>query len=752
MANHAGFGGVLTISTTFAQQILHAYYSSDNITPILESENPLKLPAKTGSNNMPLPDRFVSYNLFMAEPILDFSPRSDDKIAMFIRLSGTLTFFTDPEDVLPTINSNVQIDFTIPANVRTFDDGQQISFGITFDSCIIETYQAKVFNGTDPKTDYLFDVNADLKTFIQFAIFALDTSSWRITPPGFDQIKSLGLSVSEFPEIKLFGIALTIAIDVISITNGNQDLLIDLLNTSLEKGYMATYSDSIHKYDDEYGEPIYDTGWTATTKRTPGSHNICAIAFAVNGTIINMLYEGVWRQLILDAFEEQKAQAIADAHAYALKEHKEYDEPDIANIEITDINLSMEDSHIFVSGEADYSNIGVSFSFSIRIVKINVDGSTQFVYSNQDMNGIRGEVFDVDINLPGWVVFLQAVIGTLGIVLAPFTGMISALIALMIEVTIGAILSNVTENAEGNIKNNIMNQLASFNSTFKFTLPNTESPEITIRPNDIVVKASGLSTWFTASVDYGKFTELIISGNNNSTIWSVHNRNPIVIKFSAPEGLYHPDDDMVKIRWTVFAEHTGNKIIETDEAIKRKSLSTHIPTHCKIDHAKTEWDAFEKYIIRCRVYRPWGVTTQEIYYKEITITIADRLHRDKPYVRWESDVFYKGYTAKLKDENRQPLGWINEKRKSQIHKTDPDTRCGYADRYTDKLTKDDLIYLDTLPFPESDIKLHLNEICEFCFYGGPDKVNPKPPKVPKDEAPGKKPHVPDHFKKKKPFH
>jgi len=48
--------------------------------------------------------------------------------------------------------------------------------------------------------------------------------------------------------------------------------------------------------------------------------------------------------------------------------------------------------------------------------------------------------------------------------------------------------------------------------------------------------------------------------------------------------------------------------------------------------------------------------------------------------------------------------------------------------------------------------LHLNEICEFCFYGGPDKVNPKPPKIPKDEAPGKKPHVPDHFKKKKPFH
>ena len=29
--------------------------------------------------------------------------------------------------------------------------------------------------------------------------------------------------------------------------------------------------------------------------------------------------------------------------------------------------------------------------------------------------------------------------------------------------------------------------------------------------------------------------------------------------------------------------------------------------------------------------------------------------------------------------NRQALGWVNEKRKSQIHKTDPDERCRYAD-------------------------------------------------------------------------
>ena len=707
MSNHAGFGGVLTISTEFAQKILHAYYSSDNVNPILKSNSPLKLLAKNDKNNNPLPDRFVGYNLFMAEPILDFTPRSDDKISIFIRMSGNLAFSTDPEGALESINCDVQIDFTIPANIITFDDGSQISFGINFDGCFIETYQASVFAGTNPITKYLFDVNTDLKSFVQLAIFGLNTSTWRITPPGFDEIKTLGLSVSEFPEVKLFDSAITIAIDLINTTSGNQNLLIDLLHASLEKGYMATFSDTIHQFDDEFGAPIFDTGLTATTKRQTGPHNTCAIAFAVNGSILTILYNGVWRQLILDAFEEEKAQAVADAVAEAEEKNEDYDEPEIAKIEINDLFLSLEEDHLFISGEADYTGIDVTFSFNVRIVKINVDGSTTFVYDNQDMNGIRGEVFGVDINLPGWVVFLQAVIGTLGIVLAPFTFMFSAVIALMLEVTIGAILTNVTENAQGKMKNNVMKQLASFNSTFTFTLPNTESPEITVRPNDIVVKSSGLTTWFNATVDYGKFTELIISGNNNSTIWSVFNRDPILIKFSAPAGLYHPDDNKVRIRWTVFAETTGNKIIDIDEPIKRIALSKHIPTHCSIDHAKEEWDAFEKYIVRCRVYRPWGVTTQEFFYKEITITIADKLHRDKPYVRWETAVFYQGYTNKLKSEDRKPLGWINEKRKSQI--------------------------------------------CEYCFFCGPDKVNPKPPKGPKSEA-SDPPHMPDHFKKKKPFH
>ena len=127
---------------------------------------------------------------------------------------------------------------------------------------------------------------------------------------------------------------------------------------------MATFSDTIHQFDDEFGAPIFDTGLTATTKRQTGPHNTCAIAFAVNGSILTILYNGVWRQLILDAFEEEKAQAVADAVAEAEEKNEDYDEPEIAKIEINDLFLSLEEDHLFISGEADYTGIDVTFSFN----------------------------------------------------------------------------------------------------------------------------------------------------------------------------------------------------------------------------------------------------------------------------------------------------------------------------------------------------------------------------------------------------
>jgi hypothetical protein len=34
------------------------------------------------------------------------------------------------------------------------------------------------------------------------------------------------------------------------------------------------------------------------------------------------------------------------------------------------------------------------------------------------------------------------------------------------------------------------------------------------------------------------------------------------------------------------------------------------------------------------------------------------------------------------------------------------------------------LYLDELPFPIEEINAHRDELCEYCFFGGPDKFIP----------------------------
>jgi hypothetical protein len=326
----------------------------------------------------------------------------------------------------------------------------------------------------------------------------------------------------------------------------------------------------------------------------------------------------------------------------------------------------------------------------------------------------------------------------------------SAFYSMMIIVILGSVVSGLLGSAGNKMKLNIAKQLSGNNGRFKFTLPDTDAPEFTLEPDDIVVNYNGIDSWFWILDESSKSAKLKLDKYQNSTSWPVMDRNPIIVSLDMPSGYYHPDDTAVRIRWQVFAENTSHKIIDKDVKIKTILLNDDINNNPKkiiIDHAKDEWEVYEKYIVKCRVYRPWGVATQEIWSGEFTVKIEDRLHRHKPYVRWNRLVFYKNYSAKINDPSRQPLGWAQEYREYAIHKTDPDERCRFADRYTHELSKDELIYMDFLPFPEAEIKSHLKEICEYCFFGGPDKVNPKP-RIKKPGKPKIKYDFQRHFGKK----
>lgn len=746
MSHHSGFAGVLSIRLSLAQKVLHTYYGDGEFEAKLVSDDPVKLPGKKHpETNENLPDRYLSYDLFLAEPLLSFEQRSDNRIGAHIRLNGKLYFSSVS---IEPVENTVQIDFDIFPSVETFDTGTSLQFGVNTAGAPVENFVCSRISGPDPNLTYFYDLDVNLASSVTLAIWTINTDKWRFTPPGFDELRSLDLITSQLTQSRTFGDTVTIGVDIAGLTEGNADNLTDLLNSEVERGFKSTFSESVHTADDEYGEPIYETAWTKVKKRSNGKH-LSNLAFSVNRVVMNELYEGLFRQIIFDEFEQEKQDAIDRAHAKAEKNDEEYHEPQIAKIDLIDLNMTLANDHIFIEGEADYDGTNITFNLKMRFIRTLVDGSTSFVNSHQDLCGIRPEIYDIEINTPWWITLIQVLVGALGIALAPFTFVMSAFFSLMIIVILGSIVSGFLGSAGNRMKLSIAKQLSGNRGRFNFILPGTEAPEFTLEPDDIVVSHNGIDTWFWILDKSSSGAKLKTDKYENYSSWPVKDRSEIVVSAVIPNGYYHPDDDAVRIRWRVYGDTTSNKILEKDVKIKKNRWVTQSPKKIVIDHAKDELDSVEVFIVRCRIYRPWGVATQEIWKGELLIKIEDRLHRDKPFVRWERTVFFKNYSAKLNNPSRKGLGWTEERRKFAIHKTDPDERCLFADGYTKKLNKDELIYLDELPFPESEIKHNMDQVCEYCFFGGPDKVNPKPPKKKPHKSSGNKFDFKKHFKKKK---
>lgn len=100
-----------------------------------------------------------------------------------------------------------------------------------------------------------------------------------------------------------------------------------------------------------------------------------------------------------------------------------------------------------------------------------------------------------------------------------------------------------------------------------------------------------------------------------------------------------------------------------------------------------------------------------------TISISDRLDRSHPYVHWHHHI----PTPEVVDGKQ--IGWRQNSRQSMIHRTDVPGRCRFASLYSSEV--EELDYLDALPFPLDELSANRDDVCDYCFYGGPTKSAPK---------------------------
>jgi hypothetical protein len=214
-----------------------------------------------------------------------------------------------------------------------------------------------------------------------------------------------------------------------------------------------------------------------------------------------------------------------------------------------------------------------------------------------------------------------------------------------------------------------------------------------------------------------------IVGAGSLPIQSVN--KPQKYKLLGDPMLWDPHDPEPRIRWQIRRYHqdgTSATVFTIDRAVTEDQadrIKVNLASLGGTDPTVTQFS------VEVRVYRngpPGSFLPIEVFNQTAWVAIEDRLDRTHPYVRWHRDIV------------ALTLGKLVIDRRSALHRTAYPGRCLFADQYSYDPDLAPLQYLDELPFPIDQLPEHRHRICEYCFYGGPDKdeliFDPTNPKVP----------------------
>jgi len=247
---------------------------------------------------------------------------------------------------------------------------------------------------------------------------------------------------------------------------------------------------------------------------------------------------------------------------------------------------------------------------------------------------------------------------------------------------------------------------------------------------------------------------------NPSPTFDVHD-GTISAVLKVPPGLFNPQDPSVYVTWTVQRGDTGQTILSKTVNVNQTGSPENIYT-VTIDRFSDNLQSVDNFIISCRLYRLWGSNWQDLpaplwAFEPMNITITDCYDRHHPYVWWQHWSFpYPGHNSWPFPVTRAEwlAGW-KKFRTSRIHRTDVPGRCKMVDslwgggnrgggpggpRWSEnslspRTLNDPWNYLDSLdtipspPFPpnltidkiKQDRELARRVLCDYCFYGGPNR-------------------------------
>ena len=182
---------------------------------------------------------------------------------------------------------------------------------------------------------------------------------------------------------------------------------------------------------------------------------------------------------------------------------------------------------------------------------------------------------------------------------------------------------------------------------------------------------------------------------------------------------YDPEDPEAQIIWTVSRNDTHELVLLEQRPLA--DLNANI-LELKFSSFGTGHKNIRSFTIGVRVVRVIEGEEEILWNAEKVVGITDRLHRGHDYVQWRHLVVTPD-VVRLPNGQLELVGKRVFNRTSNIHRTRWPQRCEYADRYSSDVGLE-LEYMDALPFPLEELIARRGLVCDYCFFGGPDKEEP----------------------------
>jgi len=505
--------------------------------------------------------------------------------------------------------------------------------------------------------------------------------------------------------------ALTVAVDFQGLTSGNAAQLVDL--TTVAGGgvvykYMIT-PDSDANLAAQVGKD--DDGNTVVTWVDLGPPKLAASSEPAGGDVACVLNMNALSQVVKNQISPQISGTmiypdIVLGHV-SLRYAMFYKE--LAGVQ-TGVAL---DFHVTVQKGPWF---GVDGTIFLQVYKQYPDGPTEFVVQMPEL--WRFYVGDAELDVPLWVDVAVAVLAIAFSVCFPLMStMILGMAGALIFQVIPALAEGIEKQAEAGINSGANSH--GIGARTSRPLPGLAAPLWNNAIKYVCANAEGIDLGVITYPAQDLLKEPMATIAPAS--WPASSRQPIRMTVTVRDDLAALAASLT-VKWRVRRGDTWKTV-----ATATKPYNDPSGNGVLIPHHSEALYLVDQFLVRCSLELTIGGQTGEIWSDGQIVSISDYLDRHHKYVEWGL------HTVHFKNAGTG-WRWWEHKRRSRIHRTAVSARClmlrAVASEHAAAFTGEDpkhfskVTYLDALPFSWQVLNNHRKVLCEYCFFGGPDKSTP----------------------------